>query len=242
MDVLMNSLRSVLLAASVLGAATCSDSSGLASAASNADSLTMTCAQVQDYINEHGQTLLTTGKESGNYSFDYAECGGTVPGYACTRDEAYCYVGWWCDCRVGCSGQQSCGGHELATAALDDLEIKPRLLNFASCLRFADSIDRGDLSVADRTNRQQTRADRFAIELHRACAALRDATAEFGVGHAENIAQHPKERRVTLDIDHTIDAIDLNGEGRSYLRTFKSECEGQSSWLANPGSGSQASR
>jgi hypothetical protein len=84
MDVLMNSLRSVLLAASVLGAATCSDSSGLASAASNADSLTMTCAQVQDYINEHGQTLLTTGKESGNYSFDYAECGGTVPGYACT--------------------------------------------------------------------------------------------------------------------------------------------------------------
>ena len=38
-----------------------------------------------------------TGKESGNYSFDYADCGGTVPGYACTRDEAYCYVGWWCD-------------------------------------------------------------------------------------------------------------------------------------------------
>ena len=36
-------------------------------------------------------------KESGNYSFDYADCGGTVPGYACTTDVAYCYVGWWCD-------------------------------------------------------------------------------------------------------------------------------------------------
>jgi hypothetical protein len=96
-DFLMNSLRSVLLAASVLAAATCSDSFGLASAASNPDSLTMTCAQVRDHIKKHGQTLLATGKEAGNYSFDYAECGGTVPGYACTTDEAYCYVGWWCD-------------------------------------------------------------------------------------------------------------------------------------------------
>jgi hypothetical protein len=93
----MNSLRSILLAAAVLGAATCSDSLGLASAGSNLDSLDMTCAQVQAHIKKHGQTLLATGRESGNYSFDYAECGGTVPGYACTRDEAYCYVGWWCD-------------------------------------------------------------------------------------------------------------------------------------------------
>jgi hypothetical protein len=93
----MNSLRSVLLATSVLGAATCSDSLSLASAASNPDSLTMACAQVQDHIKKHGQTLLATGKETGNYSFDYADCGGTVPGYACTRDDAYCYVGWWCD-------------------------------------------------------------------------------------------------------------------------------------------------
>jgi hypothetical protein len=57
----------------------------------------MTCAQVQDDVKKHGQTLLNTGKESGNYSFDYADCGGTVPGFACTIDEAYCYVGWWCD-------------------------------------------------------------------------------------------------------------------------------------------------
>src|ERR1700722_11166774 len=55
--------------------------SGLAlSAASYPNSLTMTCAQVQGYIRKHGQTLLTTGKESGNYSFDYTDCGGTVPG------------------------------------------------------------------------------------------------------------------------------------------------------------------
>ena len=93
----MNSLTSVLLAASAFGATACLDSLGRASAASYPNSLTMTCAQVQGYISKHGQTLLTTGRESGNYSFDYADCGGTVPGFACTTDEAYCYVGWWCD-------------------------------------------------------------------------------------------------------------------------------------------------
>jgi len=63
----------------------------------SSDTATMTCAQVQDYVKKHDQTLLTTGNASGNYSFDYADCGGTVPGFVCTTDEAYCYVGWWCD-------------------------------------------------------------------------------------------------------------------------------------------------
>ena len=90
----MNRLSSVLLAATVFGTAMCSDSLGRASAASYSNSLTMTCPHVQDYIKRHGQTQLTTGKELGNYSFDYADCGGTVPGFACTMDESYCYVGW----------------------------------------------------------------------------------------------------------------------------------------------------
>jgi hypothetical protein len=33
--------------------------------------------------------------------------------------------------------------------------------------------------------------------MHRAGTALRDAAAEFGAGHAEHIAQHPKQRHVT---------------------------------------------
>jgi hypothetical protein len=92
----MKNAMSVLLAVPLLGAA-CADSLGRASAESPPNSLTMTCAQVQYHVRNHGQTLLTTGKESGNYSLDYADCGGTVPGFACTRDKAYCYVGWWCD-------------------------------------------------------------------------------------------------------------------------------------------------
>ncbi len=93
----MKNFAPVLLAVAVLGAAASADAGSQASAASTPDSLTMTCAQVQDYIKKHGQTLLRSGRESGNYSFDYAECGGTVPGYACTTDQTYCYVGWWCD-------------------------------------------------------------------------------------------------------------------------------------------------
>jgi hypothetical protein len=93
----MKNFTPIVLAAAVFGASACPNSLGRALAASHPNSLTMTCAQVQDYVRKHGQTLLTTGKESGNYSFDYADCGGTVPVFACTRDEAYCYVGWWCD-------------------------------------------------------------------------------------------------------------------------------------------------
>jgi hypothetical protein len=93
----MKNFTPILLATAVFAASACADATSQASAASSANSLTMTCAQVQAYVKKHGQTLLTTGKESGNYSFDYADCGGTVPGFACTRDEAYCYVGWWCD-------------------------------------------------------------------------------------------------------------------------------------------------
>jgi hypothetical protein len=93
----MKNFTPMLLAAAVLGATACADAGNLASAASTPNSLTMSCAHVQGYVRKHGQTLLATGKESGNYSFDYADCGGTVPGYACTTDQAYCYVGWWCD-------------------------------------------------------------------------------------------------------------------------------------------------
>ena len=93
----MKNFTPILLATTVLAASACVDATDQASTAASPDSLTMTCAQVQAHIRKHGQTLLTTGRESGNYSFDYADCGGTVPGFACTRDEAYCYVGWWCD-------------------------------------------------------------------------------------------------------------------------------------------------
>jgi hypothetical protein len=96
-DHLMKNLSVALVLAVIGGSIVDSLVAGAAAPARPPNSLTMTCAQVQAYIKKRGQTLLTTGRESGNYSFDYADCGGTVPGYACTKDEAYCHVGWWCD-------------------------------------------------------------------------------------------------------------------------------------------------
>jgi hypothetical protein len=70
-----------VFAAAAFGAIACTGSLSRASAESHPNSLTMTCIRPR-IMSGHGQTLLTTGKESGNYSFDYADCGGTVPGYA----------------------------------------------------------------------------------------------------------------------------------------------------------------
>ena len=49
--------------------------------------------------------------------------------------------------RVWIAGEQRRGGHDLtrlAIAALNDLEIEPRLLDFLSCRRVADRLDGGD--------------------------------------------------------------------------------------------------
>src|SRR6267378_2935494 len=43
------------------------------------------------------------------------------------------------------------------------------------------------------------------------------ATADIRAGHAEHVAQHPKERRVAVDIDCAIDAVDFDYGGHSYL-------------------------
>ena len=51
------------------------------SAFASMDTSNMTCAQVQSYVKSHGQTLLTTGVESGNCSFDDARRGAVRDGY-----------------------------------------------------------------------------------------------------------------------------------------------------------------
>src|SRR5258705_5912577 len=45
-------------------------------------------------------------------------------------------------------------------------------------------------------------------------AALSDTAAELRAGHAQRIAQHPKERRLRLDIDVDILAVDLERKHR----------------------------
>jgi len=109
----------------------------------------------------------------------------------------------------------------LAVAALDHFQIEPRLLHLRPTRRGADALDRGDRAVADRTDRQQAGADGFAVEVHRAGAALRDAATELRTGHAEHVAQRPEQRCVAVDIDHSVNAVNLDRRGHGYLRGIR---------------------
>ena len=66
------------------------------------------------------------------------------------------------------------------------------------------------------------------VQMHRASAALADAAAEFGAGHAKNIAQDPKQRNVAIDIHRPILAIDFDLIGHWGLSNQKgTQPEGQ---------------
>src|ERR1700676_3801538 len=43
------------------------------------------------------------------------------------------------------------------------------------------------------------------------------AAAEFGAGHAEHVAQNPKQRRVCVDIDRVVGTVDIDGKGHGGL-------------------------
>ena len=63
----------------------------------------------------------------------------------------------------------------------------------------ADAVDRGDAGPRRR-----------AVDMHGAGAAQRGSAAEFGAGHAKHIAQHPKQRRVGVDIDAVCGSVDFD--------------------------------
>src|SRR5262249_56766841 len=97
----------------------------------------------------------------------------------------------------------------LAIAALDDFQIQPGLLDRGSRARSADALDRCNAAIADGADRQQTGAQRFALYVYSAGAALRDAAAEFGAGHAEHVAQHPKQWHVRGGVEASVFTVDI---------------------------------
>lgn len=40
-----------------------------------------------------------------------------------------------------------------------------------------------------------------------------DAAAEFRTAHAEDVPQHPEQRRIAIDIDPVRGSVDSDGEG-----------------------------
>src|SRR3984893_770568 len=113
-------------------------------------------------------------------------------------------------------GQQRRGRHDLtrlAIAALDDLEVEPRLPQRMPDRRLADRLNGGDGFVADGVDPRDARARRYAVDVHGTRAAQGDAASELGAAHAEHIPEHPEQRRVAVDVSAVRGPIDSDLEG-----------------------------
>ena len=108
--------------------------------------------------------------------------------------------------------QERGGGHDLAglaVAALRHVDRGPGLLHRMRGIG-REALDGDDL-VARLHGRERERAGalHFAVDVHRARAALRDAAAVFGAGEADLFADHPQKRRVRLGLHVTHFAVDV---------------------------------
>src|SRR3954471_4012632 len=102
--------------------------------------------------------------------------------------------------------------HDLAgltVAALRHVDRRPGLLHRMRRVR-RKPLDGDDLvGGLDAADRNRARAHHFAVDVHRAGAALRDAAAVFRAGQADVLADDPEERRVVLDAHIADFAVDV---------------------------------
>src|SRR5258708_27221017 len=112
---------------------------------------------------------------------------------------------------VGGGSGEGGWGHDrtgLAIAALYDLQIEPGFLHSRARRRRTDAFDGGDGAVAYRANRQHARAHRLAIDVHGACAALRNAAAKLCSGQTENVTKHPEQWHLGWSIKRFLFTVD----------------------------------
>src|SRR6266850_2287280 len=115
--------------------------------------------------------------------------------------------------------QQRRGRHDLsrlAVAALRHVECRPCLLHG---MRAGDRkpLDGDDLvGGLQRTDGNGAGAPHFAVDMHRAGPALRDAAAVLGAGEAHLLADHPEQRGVGLRLHVADPAIDIELGHRCY--------------------------
>src|SRR5215470_16735410 len=117
-------------------------------------------------------------------------------------------------------GQQCRRRHDLprlAVTALNYFLIEPGLLHFGARLGRADSLDCGNRTAANRSDRQKTRAHRITVNMHGAGPALGDAATVFGSSHAKHIAQHPEQGSIATNVDVVLGSIDANRKSHDAL-------------------------
>src|SRR5258705_7964213 len=86
----------------------------------------------------------------------------------------------------------------LAVAALRDVVVDPGLLDLAQHAVLGEPFAGGDLLALGGADGQRAGADRLAVEMDRAGAALRDAAAVFGAGQADILPDRPQQRRAGM--------------------------------------------
>ena len=73
--------------------------------------------------------------------------------------------------------------------------------------RGTQAFNRGDLLAGGRTQRCHTTADRFAIQMDRACAAKPHPAAEFRAGQFQFIAEIPEQRHIAVALEFSALAV-----------------------------------
>src|SRR6185295_1542131 len=108
--------------------------------------------------------------------------------------------------------QQRDGGHDLARLAVAALRHIDRRPGFLHRMRGVgrEALDGDDLvGRLHGAERDRAGALHFAVDVHRAGAALRDAAAVFGAGEACLLADDPEQRRVRLGLHIAHFAVDV---------------------------------
>ena len=100
--------------------------------------------------------------------------------------------------------QERRGGHDPAVdavAALRHLLLDIGGLQRVRLLGRAEARQRHDLGVADRRQRRDAGADRLAVEMHGAGAALREPAAELRIVEPDVVLQRIEQRHVGIGVD-----------------------------------------
>src|SRR5512139_846134 len=96
----------------------------------------------------------------------------------------------------------------LAVAALRHVVSEPGLLYLGELAALRETLDGGDLLADCRARRHRAGAHRRAVDVDRACPALRDAAAVLGAGQAGLLADHPQQRGLRIHVEVVGLAVD----------------------------------
>ena len=111
----------------------------------------------------------------------------------------------------------------LAIPALHHFKVQPGVLNLLATWGIPDRLNRRDCRFPDALDGGYARAYRLTVEMDGAGSAQSHAASKLGSGQPEDVAQYPKQRRVTVDIDYVIHSIDFDCVGHHRPRDFPAE-------------------